>query len=91
MQGAVRNNGLHFTVGKNAYSYKIPKQEGDVLTYNNDSQSLFTVSDDGGYWKVTLNDNHDNNYNLWKGTFTIKTHLISTSPTLFIILVSSMR
>ena len=72
MQGAVRNNGLHFTVGKNAYSYKIPKQEGDVLTYNNDSQSLFTVSDDGGYWKVTLNDNHDNNYNLWKGIFTIK-------------------
>lgn len=72
MQGAVRNNGLHFTVGKNAYSYKIPKQEGDVRTYNNDSQSLFTVSDDGGYWKVTLNDNHDDNYNLWKGTFTIK-------------------
>lgn len=72
MQGAVRNNGLHFTVGKNAYSYKIPKQEGDVLTYNNDSQSLFTVSDDGGYWKVTLNDNPDNNYDLWKGTFTIK-------------------
>ena len=71
MQGAVRNNGLHFTVGKNAYSYKIPKQEGDVRTYNNDSQSLFTVSDDGDYWKVTLNDNHDNNYNLWKGTFTI--------------------
>lgn len=71
MQGAVRNNGLHFTVGKNAYSYKIPKQEGDVRTYNNDSQSLFTVSDDGGYWKVTLNDNRDNNYNLWKGTFTI--------------------
>lgn len=72
MQGAVRNNGLHFTVGKNAYSYKIPKQEGDVRTYNNDSQSLFTVSDDRGYWKVTLNDNRDNNYNLWKGTFTIK-------------------
>ena len=71
MQGAVRNNGLHFTVGKNAYSYKIPKQEGDVRTYNNDSQSLFTVSDDGGYWKVTLNDDRDNNYNLWKGTFTI--------------------
>lgn len=71
MQGAVRNNGLHFTVGKNAYSYKIPKQEGDVRTYNNDSQSLFTVSDDGGCWKVTLNDNRDNNYDLWKGTFTI--------------------
>ena len=72
MLGNVRNNGLHFTVGKNAYSYKIPKQEGDVRTYNNDSQSLFTVSDDGGYWKVTLADNHDNNYDLWEGTFTIK-------------------
>ena len=72
MQNVKRNDGLHFTVGKNAYSYKIPKQEGDVRTYNNDSQSLFTVSDDGGYWKVTLNDNGDNNYDLWKGTFTIK-------------------
>ena len=72
MQNVKRNDGLHFTVGKNAYSYKIPKKTGDVRTYNNDSQSLFTVSDDGGYWKVTLNDNRDNNYNLWKGTFTIK-------------------
>ena len=26
MQGVLRNNGLHFTVGKNAYSYKIPKK-----------------------------------------------------------------
>ena len=71
MQNVKRNDGLHFTVGKNAYSYKIPNQKGDVLTYNNDSQRLFTVSDDGGYWKVTLNDNRENNYNLWKGTFTI--------------------
>ena len=73
MQGAVRNNGLHFTVGKNAYSYKIPKKTGDKLpgdvpTYND---GHFTVSPDGDYWKVTLNDNSDNNYNLWKGTFTI--------------------
>lgn len=68
MQGVLRNNGLHFTVGKNAYSYKIPKKTGDVLT---DKDDHFTVSDDGGYWKVTLNDNRDNNYNLWKGTFTI--------------------
>lgn len=73
MQGAVRNNGLHFTVGKNAYSYKIPKKTedklpGDVPTYND---GHFTVSPDGNYWKVTLNDNSDNNYNLWKGTFTI--------------------
>ena len=69
MQGVLRNNGLHFTVGKNAYSYKIPKKTGDVLT---DKDDHFTVSDDGGYWKVTLNDNRVNNYNLWKGTFTIK-------------------
>ena len=73
MQGAVRNNGLHFTVGKNAYSYKIPKKTGDKLpenvpTYNDDH---FTVSADGDYWKVTLNDDRDNNYDLWKGTFTI--------------------
>lgn len=71
MQGVVRNDGLHFTVGKNAYSYKIPKKTGDARTYNNNSQRLFTVSDDGDYWKVTLNDNRDNNYDLWKGTFTI--------------------
>ena len=73
MQGAVRNNGLHFTVGKNAYSYKIPKKPGDklpgdVTTYND---GHFTVSADGNYWKVTLNDDRDNNYDLWKGTFTI--------------------
>lgn len=73
MQGAVRNNGLHFTVGRNAYSYKIPKMTGDKLpgdvqTY---TDGHFTVSADGKYWKVTLNDNSDNNYNLWKGTFTI--------------------
>lgn len=73
MQNVKRNDGLHFTVGKNAYSYKIPKQEGDVRTYNDNSQSLFTVSDDGGgYWKVTLADNNDDNYDLWKGTFTIQ-------------------
>ena len=73
MQGVLRNNGLHFTVGKNAYSYKIPKKTGDKLpgdvqTY---TDGHFTVSADGDYWKVTLNDNRDNNYNLWKGTFTI--------------------
>ena len=68
MLGNVRNNGLHFTVGKNAYSYKIPKLDGDVRT---DNDSHFTVSDDGSFWKVTLADNSDNNYDLWKGTFTI--------------------
>lgn len=68
MQGVVRNDGLHFTVGKNAYSYKIPKLTGDNLT---DTDTHFTVSPDGDYWKVTLNDNRVNNYDLWKGTFTI--------------------
>lgn len=78
MQGVLRNNGLHFTVGKNAYSYKIPKKledklivdnrTGDVLT---DDKGHFTVSADGKYWKVTLKDDRDNNYDLWKGTFTI--------------------
>lgn len=79
MLGNVRNNGLHFTVGKNAYSYKIPKKTGDVLTGDNrtgdvlaDKDDHFTVSADGDYWKVTLNDDRDNNYDLWKGTFTIK-------------------
>lgn len=70
MQNVKRNDGLHFTVGKNAYSYKIRKLTGDHQPENNDSH--FTVSDDGDYWKVTLNDDRDNNYDLWKGTFTIK-------------------
>lgn len=79
MQGVLRNNGLHFTVGKNAYSYKIPKKKGDVLTVDNrtgdvltDKDDHFTVSADGNYWKVTLYDDRDNNYDLWQGTFTIK-------------------
>lgn len=84
MQKVVRNDGLHFTVGKNAYSYKIPNKTGDKLTVDNktvdnltgnkltDKDAHFTVSADGKYWKVTLADNRDNNYDLWKGTFTIK-------------------
>lgn len=73
MQNVKRNDGLHFTVGKNAYSYKIPKQDEDVLT---DNDSHFNVREevDGNkkFWKVTLADNGDTNYDLWKGTFTIK-------------------
>lgn len=83
MQKVVRNDGLHFTVGKNAYSYKIPNKTGDKLTVDNetvdnstgnkltDKDGHFTVSADGKYWKVTLKDDRDNNYDLWKGTFTI--------------------
>ena len=72
MQNVKRNDGLHFTVGKNAYSYKIPKKTGDNLDKQTNNVGHFTVSADGDYWKVTLNDNGDNNYDLWKGTFTIK-------------------
>ena len=68
MQGALRNNGFHFTVGKNYFSYKIPKLDGDDLT---DTDTHFTVSEDGSYWKVTLADNRDDNYDIWKGSFTI--------------------
>lgn len=83
MQNVKRNDGLHFTVGKNAYSYKIPNKTGDKLTVDNetvdnstgnkltDKDGHFTVSADGKYWKVTLKDDRDNNYDLWKGTFTI--------------------
>lgn len=80
MQNVKRNDGLHFTVGKNAYSYKIPKLTGDKLT---DNDSHFTVSADGDYWKVTLADNRDNNYDLWKGTFTIKNADVNITYTVY--------
>ena len=90
MQGVLRNNGLHFTVGKNAYSYKIPKKTGDKLTVDNrtgdvltDKDYHFTVSADGDYWKVTLADNRDNNYDLWKGTFTIKNADVNITYTVY--------
>lgn len=90
MQNVKRNDGLHFTVGKNAYSYKIPKKTGDKLTVDNltgdvltDKDGHFTVSDDGRYWKVTLADKHDNNYDLWKGTFTIKNADVNITYTVY--------
>ena len=90
MLGNVRNNGLHFTVGKNAYSYKIPRKTGDKLTMDNqtgdvltDKDGHFTVSADGVYWKVTLADNRDNNYDLWKGTFTINKDNINITYTVY--------
>lgn len=90
MQNVKRNDGLHFTVGKNAYSYKIPKKTGDKLTVDNqtgdvltDKDGHFTVSADGDYWKVTLADNRDNNYDLWKGTFTINKDNINITYTVY--------
>lgn len=68
MLGNVRNNGFHFAVGKNTYSYKIPYLEDDKLT---DTEDHFKVEKDGNFWKVTLTDNRDDNYDLWQGSFTI--------------------
>ena len=68
MLGNVRNNGFHFAVGKNTYSYKIPYLEDDKLT---DTDDHFKVEKDGNFWKVTLTDDRDDNYDLWQGSFTI--------------------
>lgn len=63
---AVRNEGLHFSPVNNTYSYLIKKLDGDSFE---NSDTRFTVKDNGEYWKVTLNSN-DNT--LWKSSFNIK-------------------
>lgn len=68
MLGNVRNNGFHFAVGKNTYSYKIPYLEDDKLT---DTDDHFKVERVGDFWEVTLTDNRNDNYDLWQGNFTI--------------------
>ena len=65
----VRNDGLHFGVGTNEFSYLIQMKEGDVRTYGANSDK-FKVEKDGAYWKVTLNSGADN-YDIWIGDFTI--------------------
>lgn len=65
----VRNDGLHFGVGTNEFSYLIQMKEGDVRTYGANSDK-FKVEKDGAYWKVTLNSGADN-YDIWTGDFTI--------------------
>lgn len=65
----VRNDGLHFGVGTNEFSYLIPKKTGDDVTYGANS-NLFKVEEDGANWKVTLNSGADN-YDIWIGDFTI--------------------
>lgn len=65
----VRNDGLHFGVGTNNFSYLIPKKTGDDVTYGANS-NLFKVEKDGTNWKVTLNSGADN-YGIWIGDFTI--------------------
>lgn len=66
----VRNDGLHFGVGTNEFSYLIQKKTGDDVTYGANS-NLFKVTDNrDGNWKVTLNSGADN-YDIWIGDFTI--------------------
>lgn len=65
----VRNDGLHFGVGTNEFSYLIQMKEGDVRTYGA-NRDKFKVEKAGAYWKVTL-ESAANNYDIWIGDFTI--------------------
>lgn len=67
MQGAVRNDGLHFCVGTADITYLIPKLNGDQITKKDDK---IKVEEDNGKWKVSLT-NTTVNKNLWKASFTI--------------------
>lgn len=67
MQGAVRNDGLHFCVGTANITYLIPKLNGDQITKKDDK---IKVEGDKGKWKVSL-ANTTVNEDLWKSSFTI--------------------
>lgn len=68
----VRNDGLHFGVGTNEFSYLIPKKTGDDVTKGTNGDR-FKITDNGdGNWKVTLNNTEDKNYEVWTGDFSIK-------------------
>lgn len=68
MQGAVRNDGLHFCVGTADITYLIPKLNGDQITKKDDK---IKVEEYKGKWKVSL-ANTTVNEDLWKSSFTIK-------------------
>lgn len=68
MQGAVRNDGLHFCVGTADITYLIPKLKGDEISKNDNK---INVEEDNGKWKVSL-ANTTVNEDLWKSSFTIK-------------------
>lgn len=67
MQGAVRNDGLHFCVGTANITYLIPYLDGD---YKINKDSRIKVEKDNGKWKVSLT-NTTANEDLWKSSFTI--------------------
>ena len=79
MQGAVRNDGLHFCVGTANITYLIPKLDGDEYTIKD--RSKIKVEKDNGYWKVSLT-NTTANEDLWKSSFTIinKAGIMITYP-----------
>ena len=68
MQGAVRNDGLHFCVGTANITYLIPKLDDKEIIINNDSR--IKVEKDNGKWKVSLTNTTASN-DLWKSSFTI--------------------
>ena len=72
-QGRVRNDGLHFFVGKNQVYYLIPKLQGDQPpTYDASRVNVEEITDDDkNFYKVTLVA--ANNYNRWISNLTITT------------------
>lgn len=72
-QGRVRNDGLHFFVGKNQVYYLIPKLHGDQPpTYDASRVNVEEITDDDkNFYKVTLAA--ANNYNRWISNLTITT------------------
>lgn len=67
MQGAVRNDGLHFCVGTTDITYLIPKLDGDEISKKDNK---IKVEEDNGKWKVSLT-NTTASKDLWKSSFTI--------------------
>lgn len=65
-QEKTRNQGLHFSVGDNKISYLIPKKPGDQFVKKSDKISYSdVVYNSQDYYKVTLDNNSANNYDLW--------------------------
>lgn len=72
-QGKVRNDGLHFFVGKNQVYYLIPKLQDDQQpTYDDSRVNVEEITDDHkNFYKVTLAA--ANNYDRWISNLTITT------------------
>lgn len=64
-QGRVRNDGLHFFVGKNQVYYLIPKLQGDQKLTCNDPRVKVDEKSVNGFYKVMLADNSADNYETW--------------------------